>query len=365
MPGILSSAYSLDDFAAWQKNLGVHQALPVLWAASATSQPTAPVLPAVEAINAPLAMTLAQNETESCYLTLTNPANHAARVTLSADAPSGAGLLLALLGGGVLPADRPKRPLTNEEQLRLFITGDLPPDAEPEGDMQVLPFFEPGQQLGRSLIKRYLANAEALIDFPAVVLPPGGSLVVMLRVTSAEAVPGTYMAQLRAVADDGRLSVMPLELSVVSLKLPMPDIWLRAWGVGTNQFPFESLERVQKDVETVRKLGATVWNGFPKPGSKAEFFAKTGLCQHYLMMRPSKYIDLGYCGKIKVEDLSDKERMEIAEESRRMVAEAKGFGLSHEQWFVELWDDPVRTTHGFMASWLALSRVPIPPSAFL
>jgi hypothetical protein len=145
----------------------------------------------------------------------------------------------------------------------------------------------------------------------------------------------------------------------------MPDLWLRAWGVGTNQFPFESLERVQKDVETVRKLGATVWNGFPKPGSKAEFFAKTGLCQHYLMMRPSKYIDLGYCGKIKVEDLSDKERMEIAEESRRMVAEAKGFGLSHEQWFVELWDDPVRTTHGFMASWLALSRVPIPPSAFL
>ena len=115
----------------------------------------------------------------------------------------------------------------------------------------------------------------------------------MLRVTSAEAVPGSYMAQLRAVADDGRLSVMPLELSVVSLKLPMPDIWLRAWGVGTNQFPFESLERVQKDVETVRKLGATVWNGFPKPGSKAEFFAKTGLCQHYLMMRPSIYIGLG------------------------------------------------------------------------
>ncbi|OQC12740.1 MAG: hypothetical protein BWX73_02716 [Lentisphaerae bacterium ADurb.Bin082] len=340
LPGIASSAYSLDDFAAWQKTLGVHQALPVLWAAADTSQPTAPVLPAVGIINAPLAMPLAQNEIESCYLTLTNPADHAVRVTLSADGPSGTGLQLTLLGGGVLPANRPKRPLTNEEQLRLFVTGDLPPDAEPEGDMQVLPFFAPGQQLGRSQMKRYLANAEALIDFPTVVLPPGGSLVVMLRVSSVEAIPGTYTAQLRAASDDGRLSVMPLGLSVVSLSLPWPDIWLRAWGVGTQQFPFESLERVQNDVETVRKLGATVWDGFPEPGSKAEFFAKTGPCHHHLMIRPRKYIYLGYGGKLKVEDLTEQDRLEIAEESRRLAAEAKGLGLGYDKWFMELWDEP-------------------------
>jgi hypothetical protein len=340
VPGIKATAYTIEEFHAWQNTLGDLRFQPALWALAANPQPKSPVLPEKNLINPTLYLSLAKNEIESRYLTLTNPSDQDVICKLSTVSPAEAGLQLSLLAGGVLPVNRPTRQLSSEEQMRLFVTGDLPPDAEPEGEMQVLPFFAPGQQLGASLMKRYMANADALIGFPEVILPAGGSIVLMLRVVSNEAKAGVYQTKLIAASAEGGRSEMNVELAVTHLTLPMPDIWVRAWGVGTRQFPFESQERVHQDVQTVRDLGVTVWGGFPNSGSKSELFAQTGPVHHHIMMKPRKYIHLGHGNRIQVEDLSDEDRQEIAEESRQLAATAKRLGVNYDQWFLELWDEP-------------------------
>ncbi|MDY0177182.1 MAG: hypothetical protein RBT25_09860 [Lentisphaeria bacterium] len=356
LPGIASSVYSMDEFQAWRQSLGDMSGLPALWASIASAQPNKPVLPENEIINQPLVLDMAQNESECRYLTLSNPGEKEIRLRLSSRTEAGEALQIVLLGGGVLPVNRPKRKLSSEEMLRLFVTGNLPPDAEPEGDMQVLPFFAPGQQLGRSLMKRHLANAEALLDFPEVLLPPGGSMVLMLKAISANCPPGSYGGSLIAASEDGRNSVLPLAINVLPLPLPLPELWVRAWGTGTRQFPFESRKRMLADALSVRQLGATIWSGLPEAGGKAEMFGQSGETTFYhVMMKPAKYIHLGHGSKIGADDLDEKAILEIKDEARKMAAHVNaGLGLNYNQWFVELWDEP---GEGNAALYGALARI--------
>lgn len=340
LPGIPSTRFTESAFAEWRERLGAKSALPLLWAAAPEAQPTKAILPEPGTINAAANLAMARNETESRYFTLTNPGKTNATVRLRVVQPDAKQFKCELLGGGVVPAVRPTRELSAEEQMRLFINGNLPPDAEPEGEMQVLPFFAPGQLSGASAMRRYLANPEAVQHFPIVTLPPGGSMVVMARLTTADTPPGNYRVSLQAVAPNAPLSEMSLDVTVVDLVLPQPDIWLRAWGPGTRQFPFESASRFKNDVAAVRDLGVTVWDGFPEPGAKAEFFGKGGRTYHHMMMRPARLISPGYNARLKAEDLTDDDRRDLTADTGAMVQEAKRLGLAYNQWFIELWDEP-------------------------
>lgn len=342
LPGIPATRYSEAEFDEWQRGLGVKAKLPILWAATTAVQPLRAILPDADSANVAVELVVTRNESESRYLTITNPARSNSTVRLQFANPTADKIKCEILGGGVIPVERPARELSSEEYMRLFVDGTLPPDAEPEGSMQVLPFFASGQAPGvKGLIRRYLANPDAVLEFPVVTLPPGGSLIVMVRLTTDNAPPGSYQVGLQAVTLDGKsVSEVKLGVRVVDLVMPTPDLWVRAWGPGTRQFPFESRARFERDVEAVRELGVTVWDGLPEPGSKSEVFGKGEYVYHHMMMRPARLISSGFNAKIKPQDLTQADRDDVAAGTVAIVDEASRLGVPYSRWFVELWDEP-------------------------
>jgi hypothetical protein len=362
IPGIEATRFPRARFAAWRESLGRHAASAAVWAQAAAPSPTAPILPEAEQIGAPLQIIIARNETESVYLTLTNTsAEQPLTVTVNNIAPSGGSsegaeprLRARLLVGGALPAVPPKRRLTAEQRLRLLLDGTMPEENGAPGQVRVLPFFEQGRMLGPNLMERYLTNGCDISDYPRLRLLPGGSAVFMLRVTTDHAPAGRYTGRISATTAGGATVAMPLTVNVADVVLTEPDLWIRSWGNGTRQFPFETRTRLANDARVNRELGVTVWEGFPTPGSKAELFGSHGRTYYRATAIPSHYVHVGYCNQMKAEDLTAEDEQRVAAHLRDLVDQARGLGLNYDQWWVELWDEPQESNTAFFA---ALARI--------
>lgn len=336
--GVRQTVFSEKEFRKYRNKIGRAAHLPVIWGISQESTPSSPVLPLP---GAELHLLMARNETESVFLTLTNPSED--RISkVAVKLPEAPEISYEIRIGGILPVNRPPRKLTEKERLDLLITGDLPPDAEPENAMQVLPFFAPGKMLPAGMMRRYLANGGEILGFPELPLKPGESAVMMLRIRTDKTPPGKYRTMISARSATGKSVELPLTIQVADLTLPEVPAWVCAWGGFSSEFPFETRERCLNDVRHMRELGANVVSGFPEPGTKAELFRRTGKSFYKLRALPPGYINLAISGKISAESLNDEHRNAIAAHIKGLVRKAVSLNLSFEEWFVELWDEPGR-----------------------
>ncbi|MDD2599452.1 MAG: hypothetical protein PHO37_09520 [Kiritimatiellae bacterium] len=362
IPGVTATQFPVAKLIAWRAAIGHHAEEPAVWAQSVEASPTAPVLPPAAAINAPLHMLLTRNESESAFVTLSNTsATESLSVTMNEVVLHHAGLSevapklkASLLIGGALPATPPKQRLTAEQRLRLMADDTLPSESQSDSAVCILPFFGQGQMLGRSLMQRYLSNGTAIRDFPHVVLPVGGAAVFLLRITTDQALPGRYTGVISATAADGRRISMPLTVEVIDLVLPELGLWVRSWGNGTRQFPFESRSRIKSDARVNRELGVTVWAGLPMPGSKAAAFGAHGRTHYQVTGIPDDFVNRGYCNLLTPEQLNPKDESRIANHVKELVRQARELNLSYDEWWVELWDEPQETNAALFG---ALARI--------
>jgi hypothetical protein len=105
-------------------------------------------------------------------------------------------------------------------------------------------------------------------------------------------------------------------------------------------FPFEYDDRLDREVAYKQSLGITVWNGLPNPGTEAALARQHGPTIHHTMGLPTDYVNRGYNNQIKPEELTDEDRAAIAAHVRALVQEAEALGLSYDDWYAELWDEP-------------------------
>jgi len=107
-------------------------------------------------------------------------------------------------------------------------------------------------------------------------------------------------------------------------------------------FPFVYGDRPEREVAFKQSLGVTIWDGFPTPGSASALARKSGRAVFHLMGLPSDYVHKGYAGRLKSEELGEKDAQAIAEHARGLAAQAAALGLTYDDWYVELWDEPGR-----------------------
>ncbi len=319
IPGIKETQFAGPRFAEWRKSIGADVSNPAVWSEAKTwLGKHEPVLPGKTLVNAPIRLALAMNETESTMVALTNTsATKSVALTLNE-------IKLCRVG-----SKKPNPSITG----RLLIGGVI---FASKDDRRVLPFFDRGQALGRGLMLRYLANGADIADYPKVTLRPGGSALFMLRITTANAAPGTYIGEVSYRGGKGARVVV----DVLDVTLPKPDLWIHSWGNETSQFPFETDTRRRNDVLTNRQLGVTVYSGTPVVGSKARMARQYGKLYFHSMALPGSYINAGYSGSLKPEQLTSEDEQQIIQNVRGLVKSMQSLGLGYDDWFTELWDEP-------------------------
>ena len=362
IPGMKTTEFPAARHAEWRSAIGPPASAPAIWSTVAQASPRQPILPEAAAINPTVHAVMARNETESLYLALTNTSATDSRVVRINDIPLSAvdsnepeiRLQARVLIGGALPTTAPTQPLSAEQRLRLMVDAALPDGSASGDEVAILPFFDRGQMLGRSLMQRYLANGAEIQDFPQITLTPGGSAVFMLRITTDGTAAGQYAGSVSATTVDGQTVATPLRIEVSDVTLPDLGLWVHSWGNTTAQFPFETQSRCENDVRASRELGVTAFMGFPLPGSKAALFGSMGRTFYHASGIPADYVDRGYAGQLQPGQITAEDERRIAEHLQGLVKQASQLGLRYDDWWVELWDEPQETN---TATFEALARI--------
>ncbi len=327
IPGMPKTYFTLSRFRAWQASLGLDAPTKAVWSNLPTtpgsSDITGPILPAASQLCSRVSVTMASNEIERVALALSNTsASRNASLDVTWSKVKRVGWLAPARG----------------VDIKLMVGGAIASDREPNS-VRILPFLEEGNMPGRGLMKQYLTNGSQICDFPKVTLPPGGSAVMWLSVETKDAAPGMYEAEI------GYLGGKPVKVSieVLDVKLPMPDVRVTSWGNVSTQFPFESRDRWRNELQTNRRLGVNVYRGdeLPTPGSRAEMareFGRTYYHTRVLLNLP--YMSSGWNGSLKPEDLKAEDEAKIADALVELVKKTQGLGLTYDDWFTELWDEP-------------------------
>ena len=318
IPGIEKTSFSDAQYWDWQRAIGDAARQPAVWSQVATwdSITDKPILPAATAANRPVTFAMARNETECAALALTNTSMTEPRgleVQLSSFKPDAGGT-----EGGVGGEVR--------------VAGAIP---SRHFGVNVGPLFEADNMLSRGLMRRYLTNGAGITDFPKVTLSPAGSAVLWLSVTSRDAAPGTYEATLSC----GPGVAIDVRIEVVDVALPDPFVWLNTWSGIMSMFPFVYGDRMEREVAYKQSLGITVWNGWPEPGTPMALARERGRTIHRIW-GIGGYGHKLYKGQIDPDNLPAEDEQKIAEMIRGHVAKAAELGLSYDDWFVELTDEP-------------------------
>ena len=319
LPGADKTAFSDAQFWEWQRALGDAARV----AAVCSSVPTwdtisdRPLLPTPSAIIREASVTLARNESECLALALTNTSCEEARhLELS-------------LSPVTRPGGRAAGRITGELRVAGLIGSRW-------YGVNVGPLLAADNLPDDGLLARYLTNGAGLAALPRVTLPPAGSAVLWVSLTTTDCPPGRYEATLST--GDG--PAVRLSVQVLDVTLPAPEVWLNTWSGVTNMFPFEYDDRLAREVAYKQSLGVTVWHGFPKPGTEAAFARERGRAIHQVLGLPADYVNRGYNNQLKPEELTAEDRAKIADHVRALVREAEGLGLTYADWYAELWDEP-------------------------
>ena len=277
------------------------------------------------------ALRMARNETEARYFAIVNATRGTNEVAVAVEG-LGDGVSAELLVGGVIRVSVNKRKLSEQEIFDLKIKGEVPEEMF-EDRYGVLPFFGAESKPSESILARHVVNREQVRGFPsAIPLRPGEAVVVMLRLKTDGAKPGTCRGVL--VAGKARL---PLAVDVVDLTLPDPPVWVYVWGPFTPQFPFESRTRFERDAQAVADLGVSHFYG-PSKGSKTEFATRKR--PHSLFMSSISDGQLFHdVYNKRVKKLTDAHRKHLSECTERTLARAAAMGIPPERVALDLPDE--------------------------
>lgn len=277
------------------------------------------------------ALRMARNETEARYFAIVNATRGTNDVAVAVEG-LGDGVSAELLVGGVIRVSANKRKLSEQEIFDLKIKGEVPEEMF-EDRYGVLPFFGAESKPAESILARHVVNREQVRGFPsAIPLRPGECAVVMLRLKTDGAKPGTCRGVL--VAGKARLQ---LTVDVVDLMLPDPPVWVYVWGPFTPQFPFESKTRFERDAQAVVDLGVTQWR-MPSKGTKIEYAMKKR-ANSWFMSPISDGLLFHYVYNNKVKELTDAHRKHLDESVARALAKAGAMGIPPERVVFDLPDE--------------------------
>ena len=116
------------------------------------------------------------------------------------------------------------------------------------------PIFYPDNMLGKSLMRKYLLNGAGIEKFPQLKLSPSGAAVLWLSVTTRNAQPGEYTAELRVEGGQP----IPIHLEVVNVTLPRPFALVGTYcGNVTNMFPFVYGEVTRRRIQA--RTYSVIW----------------------------------------------------------------------------------------------------------
>ena len=277
------------------------------------------------------ALRMARNETEARYFAIVNATRGTNEVAVAVEG-LGDGVSAELLVGGIIRTSENKRKLSEQEIFDLKIKGEVPEEMF-EDRYGVLPFFGAESKPSESILARHVVNREQVRGFPsAIPLRPGEAVVVMLRLKTDGAKPGTRRGVL--VAGKARL---PLAVDVVDLTLPDPPVWVYAWGPFTPQFPFESKTRFERDAQAVVDLGVTQWR-MPAKGTKLEYAMKKRPNSWFMSLISDGQLFHDVYGH-RVKELTDAHRKHLDESVARALAKAGAMGIPPERVVFDLPDE--------------------------
>lgn len=331
--GIGRSGFSDMQFWTWLDAMGGvrdESIDPVVWSQASTwgEITNRPLLPDAEARFETLELLMSRNETEAATVALTNthwrePREVTVGLSEFRDADS----------GEAAPA--------LEGELRVF--GAV---SSKYYGSNLVPMFEPDNMLGRSLMHRYVSNAETILDFPSLHLTPAGSAVMWLSVTTDNADPGIYEAELTVDGvEDGPTRTVRVE--VVDVTLPDPYVWIHSYSDMTHMRPFMEPEHPDRDVAYKQSLGITVWIGLRDGPEWRQDLARRALetgqrtmLYTRLSVATHPTVRMARRGELTPDDLDDEAREAISERIEEIVADAEALGLDYEDWYLEFWDEP-------------------------
>lgn len=334
IPGMATTAYSPERFRQWREQLGALARWPAVWslARTDTQHVDGPILPDATDVNPCVELLMARKETEYAAFFLTNTSFDAER---TAEVSLG-------------PFRRADGGAASRISATVRVAGAI---WTRRHGVVLRPLFAPQNMLCPDLMERYLRNGPWIQNFPSLRLSLGGSAMIWVSVTADGAAPGAYRATLSCKGGpDATVS-----LNVVDVELPKPPVWLMSWSRTTTMFPFEYADRQSHEVTYKQGLGITVWRDLPEPGTVAALARQKGRTIHRVMGLPREYAHKGYCNLMKAEDLTAEDRQKIAAHLRGLVAKAKALGLSYDDWYCELWDEPNSRNaelHGVLAQLL-------------
>ena len=274
---------------------------------------------------------MARNETEARFFAIVNATRETNTVAVAVEG-LGDGVEAELLVGAVIRMNPNRRKLSDQERYELKLRGD-PPDEMFDDHFNVLPYFSAGNRPSEAILSRHVVNREQVRGFPsAVPLRPGEAALVMLRLKTDGANPGTREGAL--VANAAR---MPIEVDVVDLTLPDPPVWIYAWGPFTPQFPFESKTRFERDAQAVVDLGVSQWR-MPEKGTKLEYAMRKRPNSWFMRsISDGQLFHSVYCGRVK--ELTDAHRKHLTESTERGLAKAAAMGIPPERVVLDLPDE--------------------------
>ncbi len=320
IPGIEKTAFSDAVFWEWQRHLGSLVRQRGVWSQVSTwdSITHRPLLPKVDEICREVRLTMARNEKECLALALTNTSWEKPWQTTVGLSPFRA-------EGSVSGEAR-------QVAGELRVAGAI---GSRNYGVNIGPLFSADNLLPPGLMRRYLTNAAGIERFPQLNLSRAGSVVLWVTVNTQDAPPGRYLARLTCA---GGPSVL-LRAEVLDVTLPRPRVWLQTWSGTTSQFPFVHDDRDRREVAYKASLGTTVWNGWPEPGSQAALAREPGRTFFHIW-GIGDYGHRLYGGGVDPGKLTAEDAAKIAGMIREHVAKATSLGLSYDDWYVELTDEP-------------------------
>jgi len=319
VPGIAKTAFSDAAFWDWQRRIGAWRRQPVVWSRapawdSITHQP---LLPQPQSLARTVELSVARNATAHAALVLTNTTCLEARAC-------------ALSVGAFRRSPGGQRASGLVAELR--VAGALP---SRHYGVNMGPLFGAGNLLPSGLLRRYLTNGAGIQDWPRLRLSPAGSAVLWLSVTASGTKPGVYETDIACEPGPN----LRVRVEVLDVTLPRPRVWLQTWSEVTGMFPFQYGDRARREVDAKRSLGVTVWNGWPEPGTPSGIARSLGPTFHDIW-GIDDYGHRLYNAAIDPDKLTKDDEKRIAAMVRGHVRKARALGLSYDDWYVQLTDEP-------------------------
>ncbi len=327
LTGISKSSVSDRESFNWVRSLKPqHKKQAAVWAKVPTWEAISntPVIPDSKAINKPVYIVMSRNETETAAIALKN--------TL-VDSPRSVEVKLSRFTG---PGSASVAGLSGK--MGVFgVIGDR------AFGNNLGPIFEADNLLGKSLMKKYLLNGSEIADFPRIALPPSGSAVLWLSVTSENAKPGVYKAYL--LISGGELVTVKVEVLDVTLPVTFAHVGTYS-GNRTGMFPFEYADRTQRDFSYALDSGISEW-GYSELVRKMakqrgmKLMYEMGLIIPFWSDPATDYVGMIWQGRWAKESDFPKDAPEaVAAKVKRVVDQAKALGLKYDEWFGSTGDEP-------------------------